>query len=199
MGNTRKAQKKAEELRISQIGDFKSRLGGITELPSGYVVRLRNPGGLRAFMTAGVMPNSLMVLIQDSLKKGKGMAPEELMPDGQIDPKMMEDIMNLMDAVAVQCIVEPKLYPRLTEEDVKKHNKAHPTEKVETPEDLRREDRIYADELPDDDKQFIFQWVSGGTRDLEQFRSQLDERMGAVAAVAGNGGNAKPDSGVDAG
>lgn len=199
MAGTRKAQKKAEELRISQIGDFKARLGGITELPSGYVVRLRNPGGLRAFMSSGIMPNSLMVLVKDSLNKGKGLQPEDLMSDGELDPQMMQDIMSLMDNVAVQCIVEPKLYPTLTEEDVKAHNKKHPDDKVESPEDLRRPDRLYADELPDDDKQFIFQWVSGGTRDLEQFRSKLDERMASVAAVAGNGSNTESDSGVDAG
>lgn len=187
---TRAAAKKAEERRISQIGDFKSRLGGITELPSSLVVKLRNPGGLKAFMSAGTIPNSLMTIIEKNVGKGKAPKPEELMPDGKMDPVMLVEMTAFLDVVALKCIVEPRFLPVPSEADLEKWNLAHPDEQLDDAEDLRSDDELYIDELPEDDKTFIFQWVSGGTRDLEEFRRKLDANVDAVAAVAVIGSNA---------
>jgi hypothetical protein len=195
---TRKVEKKAEQRRISQIGDFKNRLGGVTELPSGLIVKVRNPGGLRAFMATGTIPNSLMAIIQKGLDTGKAPAADELVKGGKIDPQLMEDMVTLLDHIAVSTIVEPKIYPRLTEVDLAKWNKEHPDNQLEDIEDLRSDEQLYADELPDDDKQFLFQWVSGGTRDLEEFRNKLANNVGAVAAVSGNAGTPQSDSGTNA-
>lgn len=207
MAATRKAVKEAEARRISQIGDFKKRLGGIQELPSGLIVKIRNPGGLQSFLSSGSVPNSLMVIIQDGIKKGKGSAADvqkKVMPDGKLDEKLMSEMMTLLDAIAVKCIVEPKIWPRLTEEDVKAYNDkliaeslSGEVELAETIEDLRREDRLYADELPDDDKQFLFQWISGGTRDLETFRSKLARGVDSLAAISGDESVAEPGNGAD--
>lgn len=177
-----KAVKEAEQLRISQIGDFKNRLGGTMELPSGFVVKARNPGGLRAFMSSGNIPNSLMTIIQSSLSKGKAPKPEEILgKSGKLDPKMLEEMNELLDNITMQTIVEPKIHPRpLAEED-------------------RSDEMLYIDEIPDDDKQFLFQWISGGTRDLERFRQQRDSSLDAMAAVAGNGAGSESSNGADAG
>jgi len=200
MGKSGNPAKKAEERRISQVGDFKKRLGGLTELPSGVTVKLRNPGGMRAFLGSGQIPNSLMGMIQEGLNKGKNIKPEALMKDKALDPEMIKDIMVLMDTICLQTIVDPKVHPVPTDEDVETFNEkarvhnatleltpnkdAEMIGLVEDPEELRSDFKLYIDEIPDEDKQFIFQWISGGTRDLEAFRAQLQNNVAAVAAVA---------------
>src|SRR3954453_22167561 len=76
MGKSGNPAKAAEERKISQIGDYKKRMGGIIELPSGFFVKVKNPGGLRAFMDSGSIPNSLMPIIQESLNRGKKPDPK---------------------------------------------------------------------------------------------------------------------------
>lgn len=157
-------RKKAEELRISQVGDFKKRIGGIIELPSGLVVRYRNPGGLQAFMANGTIPNSLMPLVKKALKEGKAPETEELFgKNNELDPKLLTEMMEMFDSIAVRCIVEPRIHP------------------TPATEDERADDKLYADELPLDDKQFLMQLITGGTKDLETFRKQLDKNVADVA------------------
>lgn len=190
-GNPAKAAREAEALKISQIGDFKKRLGGLLELPSGAVVKVRNPGGMRVFLDSGMIPNSLMKIIQDGLDKGKPAAPGDIVKDGKIDPAMLTDMMTMMDNIAIKVIVEPPVMPALTEMDLIEWNTAHPEESLDTVEQLRSEDKLYVDEFPDEDKMFIFQWVSGGTKDLETFRQQHAAGVDAISAVAGSGDNAE--------
>lgn len=162
---TRKAAKEAEQRRISQIGDFKARMGGIQELPSGLTVKVRNPGGLQAFMMNGTVPNSLMPLIKEALAKGKGMdVKEAIMPDGEIDPNMFNAMSDMLDSVTMQCVVSPKIHA------------------VPENEEDRSDEELYVDEIPTEDKQFLLQWVTGGTRDLEEFRSRLELGVDDVAA-----------------
>lgn len=199
---TRKAEKTAEMARISQIGDFKTRMGGIMELPSGLVVKARNPGGLKAFLSSGSIPNNLMVIIKRALEGGKAPEAAEIFnKEGGIDPEMMADMMVLFDAVALECIKEPKFYPKLTQADVDAWNLANPDslEPATTIEDIRSDDKLYVDELPDDDKQFLFQWISGGTRDLERFREQQQRGLVNVVSVPKPGDITKRNAGVDAG
>ena len=202
MAATRSTVKRAEELRISQIGDVKKRLGGIVELPSGLVVHLVNPGGLKAFMTGNVIPNSLMAVIQKSLKSGTKPTAEELLSEqGDITPERMAEMMEIMDRVAMKTIREPKFHPNFTDADVEKWNNEHPEEndQVDEPEELESADKLYIHELPDDDKQFIFQWISGGTKDLEEFRKRQEQGMATVAASSSALSSSKSNSGTDAG
>lgn len=185
MAATRSAVAKAEEKRISQIGDFKERIGGIIELPSGLVIRWRNPGGLRAFMSGGNIPNLLLNTVEKSLKGGKGVdekMAEELVSKLAENPEMLDQMMDLYDEVALKCFVEPRLHRVPTWEDVERNNQKHPDALAEDPEDLRYDDKLYVDELPDDDKAFLFQLISGGTKDLATFREQLQSNMDALAA-----------------
>ena len=118
---TQSAAAKAQELKISQIGDFKKRLGGIIELPSGLVVRYKNPGGIQAFLggDSGV-PNALLTTVQKTLKKGKGGAPVDS-PENQSaltkDPDTMKQMLELMDRATAKAIVEPQVHltPTLAE------------------------------------------------------------------------------------
>ena len=195
---TRKTAAKAEALKVSQIGDFKKRLGGIIELPSGLVVKWRNPGGLRAFLSEGVIPNSLLPMIENSLKNKQGVDEQEL-SELIKDTDRVAEMMKMYDNIAMRCIVEPKIYPVPTWDDVTANNEEHPDAPAEEPGDLRYEDRLYADELPDDDKMYLFQLITGGTKDLETFRKQQEINVGSLARVSGVAGVTVDSVGTDEG
>jgi len=200
MAATRKAQATAEQRRISQIGDFKKRIGGVIELPSGFIVRWRNPGGLRAFLANGTIPNSLMPLVQKALNSKQGVEESEVVELIQ-DPEKLQEMMALYDSIAVQLIVEPRIHAVPTWDDVEAHNAKAESEdfKVEVPEDLRYEDKLYVDELPDEDKMFLFQLMTGGTKDLETFRQRHEIGMDSLARVSGVIGHPVDTSGTDKG
>lgn len=181
MAATRKAQKDAELSRISQIGDFKKRIGGIFELPSGLVVKLRNPGGLSAFLDSENIPNALLAIVQKALKTGQKVDPEEFLSDDGIDAEMLKSVTFMFDAVAIKAMVEPRVHPA-----------------PET-EDDRRDDMLYVDELPQDDKQFIFNWVTSGVKDLEPFRNQSESDVASVSAIGNVRSTSKSLHGTDAG
>lgn len=164
--SNKSAAKKAEERRISQVGDFKARMGGIQELPSGLVVKVRNPGGLQAFMVGGQIPNTLMPMIKRALEGGQSLDPKEMLgEDGEVDPKLFAAMEEMLDSVALRCIVDPAIHPKPESEEA------------------RSDEELYVDEIPMEDKQFLMQWVSGGTRDLEKFRQQQQSGLESVAKV----------------
>lgn len=202
MAQTRKVEKKAEQLRISNIGDIKARVGGILELPSGFVIKWRNPGGLRAFMASGKIPNALLPIIDKALKGGKGVDAKmeaDLMKQLRENPEMLDEMMALYDSVAIKCFVEPKLYPVPDEAMVQAWNASHPDDPVDEPEDLRFEDRLYTDEIPDDDKAYLFQLLSGGVKDLETFRKERSIDVDRLARVSGTVDHTIKPAGANAG
>lgn len=196
MATTRSKTAKADELRVSQIGDFKKRLGGIIELPSGLVVRWRNPGGLRAFLSEGVIPNSLLPMIDRALKNKQGVDETEI-ADLVKDTGKVAEMMSMYDNIAIKCLIEPRLHEVPTWEDVEKNNQKFPEAPVDEPEDLRDEDLLYVDELPDDDKMYLFQLISGGVKDLETFRQQQEINVGSLARVSGVAGHPVESDGAN--
>lgn len=186
MATPRKNASKAEQLRVSQIGDFKARMGGIQELPSGLVVKVRNPGGLTAFIANGSIPNSLLGIVKTTLDKN--MSKEEMVKaaSGMADDlESIGDIMNLMNIIAAQVVIEPTCRMVPTEADVERFNLLNPDNQVSTPNELRSDDVLYVDEIDEMDKQFLFQWVTGGTRDLEKFRREYQASLVAVSPEQG--------------
>lgn len=183
---TSKKRQSKKNAATSSIADFKKRSGGLTELPSGLVVKLKSKGGMRAFMASGIIPNSLMGVIQEAINKGTEPDMSGLFkPDGSMDESMINDMMTLTDRVTIDTMVAPPVLPVPTEEDVKAWNRSHraKVDQVENPDDLRDDDQLYIDEIPEEDKMFIFQWVTGGTRDVEQFRKELTSSMDDVARL----------------
>lgn len=161
MGTSGNPAKRGES-PISTASDFKKKRAGVVELPSGMVVQLKNPGGLRIFMANGSIPNSLMPIIKESLDSGQ--APEAKDAAELIQEDIINDMMSMMDNIAVACFVNPRCWP------------------TPASEDERDDEKLYADEVEDEDKMFIFQWVSGGTSDVEKFR---EEQARNVASVSG--------------
>lgn len=158
------AKRASASAGVTSVADIKKKRGGLLELPSGIVVKAHNPGGMRIFLETNVIPNSLMGIVQGHLDKGPKSNPTEEIadqivgPDG-VDEDLVRDMLHMLNVVATKTIVEPEVHmPPEDEAD-------------------RDDDLLYADELEDEDKMFLFQWVTGGTRDLEQFRSQLQTEL----------------------
>lgn len=121
-------------------------------LPSGNAMRVRVVG-LRAFLTNGVIPNSLMAVVQSSLETGTAPNDEELVKEMMGDPEKLADFMSMLDAAVVFSAVEPRVFPEPADEDE------------------RSDERLYADELDEADKMAIFAYATSGTVDAEPFRS----------------------------
>jgi hypothetical protein len=132
-------------------------------LPSGNVALVRRPG-MQAFLTEGLIPNSLIAPMMASLEEKdpskQNDALKTIADEMLTNAEGINDMLSLVDAVTVACVVKPKV--------------------LAAPED--EEDRdpelLYVDEVDLDDKMFIFNFASGGTRDIERFRA------GSATAVA---------------
>lgn len=135
-------------------------------VPSGNTCLVQAPG-LQVFIKSGMIPNSLMPIIQDAMNKGR--APGNTDFDLEKNPEMLEEIMDLMDAITVYCVVEPAVH----ETPVDAAGKPIPFAQ-------RDPETLYVDEVDFQDKTFIFQFAVGGTSDLEKFRAELDEHMETV-------------------
>jgi len=141
----------------------KASAGVPLEVPSGNTALVRNPG-MQVFLRKGLVPNSLMPLVRKGMT---GKEPEIKLDD--INEDQLEAMLDLFDAITCYCVIEPKVLP------------------VPAEGEERDPEALYVDEVDFEDKQFIFQWAVGGTRDLEQFRKEQSnavERLRGGAAMA---------------
>lgn len=151
---------------VTEASDWKKSRKSAPEeldLPSGNTALVRRPG-MQAFITEGLIPNSLIAPMMATLEERdpskqnenlKSIADELL-----TNAEGINDMLSLVDAVTVACVVKPEIL-------------AAPAD-----EDERNEDLLYVDEVDLDDKMFVFNFASGGTRDIERFRA------GSSTAVA---------------
>lgn len=130
-------------------------------VPSGNTCLVRTPG-MQVFVRRGMIPNSLMPIVQEAIQKGK--PPSNKALNLEQTPEMLEEMMEVMDNVTIYCVVEPKVAPAPADDEE------------------RDENILYVDEVDFMDKLFIFQYAVGGTADLEKFRKESGFDMGAVSA-----------------
>jgi hypothetical protein len=139
------------------------------EVPSGNTCLVR-PVGMQAFMSEGLIPNSLMGIIQASMEAGeKGEEVDEdkvvegFIADIRSDPSKLQDMIRMADACTVYCVLEPRVLP------------------VPAADEERNPDLLYVDEVDLDDKLFLMNFAVGGTRDLEPFRERLSKGVESVS------------------
>lgn len=150
--------------RVTSISDWKKELDDLTELPSGKLIRMKR-SSMNSLLAAGIVPNSLMAIVQSSIDTGKGVDSI----DFSGDPQKIQDMMKMMDDVVVFVVKEPEINSLPTKVDPK-------TKKVED----KNPALLYVDEIDDEDKMFIFQYATGGTKNLEQFREQIAPVLATV-------------------
>lgn len=86
------------------------------------------------------------------------------------DPKALAKIVFLIDRATPLVVDSPKVLLHLTFEA--------DGSTLMIPAAEREPGAIYTDQVPLEDKMYIFNYAIGGTRDLERFRSQVDEAVG---------------------
>lgn len=151
--------------KITTIAQWKGAQGIDLELPSGNVCKVKRGRGIQVFIKQGRIPNSLLNIIQKSMRDGE-VAPESLQTIATT-PEMISDMVRMVDDVTVEMVLEPKV------------------QKAPMNEDDRRDDLLYVDEVDLDDKMFIFQWATSGAKDLETFRSRQNANVAALQSGEG--------------
>lgn len=155
--------------RVTTASAWKQKTAGGTPLvvPSGNTC-LVQASGLQVFLREGLIPNSLMPIISEAMRKGR--APQNSDFDLENNPEMLDQILDLMDSVTMYCVIEPKIEPAPRDE-----------EGALIPFSERDPETLYVDEVDFQDKTFIFQYAVGGTADLEKFRQELGEHVETVS------------------
>lgn len=137
--------------------------GSLLSLPSGNTCLVRTPG-LGAFIKQGKIPNSLLGIIQEAMAS-KGASTEDVDVDSFLqDPEKLAGIMQLCDEITVDCVVDPRVYPAPIDPST--------GEVLPLGAEGRRDDRLYVDEIDFNDKMAVFNYVAGGTAELEKFREE---------------------------
>lgn len=154
----------AKPTKPTSVAAWKKNAAGNTiELPSGCTLKIRRTD-LLVLMKTGMIPNSLMGIVQKAVAKGQGFqAPSDAeMAELASDPKQLNAMFQFFDDMVCYIAVEPEIHKL-------------PKEGVERDEAL-----LYVDEVELEDKMFLFQVVTGGTTDVEQFRSEHASRLEVV-------------------
>lgn len=153
--------------RPTSATQWKTKAQHEVDLPSGNTCLARRPG-LQVFLEAGIIPNSLLPLVQQALK-GKQTDPKDLLED--LTEERLREIVKLYDAVTCYVVIEPEVHQAPLREDG-----------TTVPWSERDGDKLYVDEVDFEDKQFLFQWSVGGTRDLERFRQEQEAVVADLSA-----------------
>lgn len=132
------------------------------ELPSGQVILAQRPGP-EGLMAAGLLDDlDMLATVLPKVLGGGSKAKEFDATQIMKNPKMMADAIRLMNRVICHVVIKPELTPEPDD----------PTQKIKG--------KIYPSSVGQDDKSFIFNWAVGGTRNLTQFRQQLEESVASV-------------------
>jgi hypothetical protein len=155
--------------------DWKAKTKGTElEVPSGNVCLVRMVG-MDVFLKKGMVPNSLLPIISKAVGEGRPMQQGDI----EITEQTLHDMLDMFDAVVCEVVIAPEVSPAPVypedweDEDLRGH-----VIPIGSPD--RDDDHLYVDEVDMEDKQFIFQFVVGGTRDLEQFRKQSGTALAGV-------------------
>ena len=169
----------------------KGQVGNIElELPSENqcLVRRLLP---EAFLTSGVIPDTLTDQIQKAIRTKKGLPPD-FAEKMAADPSKLREGLKMIDQVVCYVVMEPhvEMPPTCGVEvdgvvcnqywDIPNHTDSNAAGYHTYLEGARNPDVLYADEVDMDDKMFIFQFAIGGTADVERFRGEYGERLAGV-------------------
>lgn len=197
MAAPKKMKKDAPARRPTSAKAWKVKPGEL-EVPSGNVCLVRRPG-IQAFVAQGMIPNSLMSTVMQAAS-GKGIDDKTMtkeLADIASNPKKLQDMLGMVDAVAIYCVVEPAIRPaEWTQEDVADGRCSAEEVGRKIPETRRDPDELHVDEVDEEDKMFIFNWAVGGDRDVDRFRREQGELLESVLAGEDVGDHAEPALGA---
>jgi|SRR5882672_2462355 len=152
------AKKSVDSKKTTTVAAWKSGFDPFLELPSGKVLKVRAAVGFQSLLKAGVIPNSLMGIVQSAMDNGK----EPDLSSFTGDTSKINQMLVMIDSIVMFMAVEPEIH------------------EIPPDDEERNSDLLYVDEVEDTDKMFIMQWATGGTRDLEQFRLEAGSVLDIV-------------------
>lgn len=171
--------------QITDVAEIKRRAQGeLLQLPSGVVMRCRRVD-LQTFVRQGSVPNALMEIVDEAVNKGKKVNLEEAVQPENLDNDTLMEMFDLVEEVVTKVVIEPKIHKMPTVEELEAHNAENPDEQIYDLQELKSDDLLYIDEVDAEDKMFLFQWASGGTSDVAQFRIEAEADMATVAQMQG--------------
>ena len=146
-----------------------SQFGGVQDLevPSGQMCLVKRPG-VEGLLREGVLRDidsfTALVNTEHIEKKGKkaGKPADSTQAVAKLmqDPEKVANMMHTIDRVITHVVIKPRV--EMTPND--------PTR--------RKKDIVYADQIDINDKMFIFNFVVGGSRDIERFLEERDSALG---------------------
>lgn len=176
---------------------WKKNTGIELELPSGNTCLVKRPG-MEKLLTAGILPDNMTPIALEAIKKAESPGKpqdhkKKAEPD--LDPEMMRKFLEEEDAVVsifasfdkvtAMCVVQPPvayhMRPILDDAGNEVKDEKGKTKMEEVPLNERDEDLLYTDDIDVDDKTFIFNYVVGGSSDLEQFRHEYGDALATVS------------------
>lgn len=173
--NGKKARPETRDhLSASPASSFKKKTAHTMELPSGNFASVRRLGPT-AVLSEGVMPDALMPIIQDAIRKGKGEVDADVAQNIASDPKQIAEMMAGIDRLMPKVFVEPKVLFHRHEVTV-----GSVTSLEDIPEESRDPEVVYTDDIDMNDKLFLFKFVMGGSGSLEEFRKESEQGLGTV-------------------
>jgi hypothetical protein len=144
-------------------------------LPSGHVCRVKRPG-LPKLLSEKLLPDMLTPIAQKAVDAGmEGMPKMDDLRETFTQPEMMTALFEATDRIAAYCVLEPHVEYHMRKKEAGQADQiqeSYKPEWEEIPADERDPDVLYTDDIEFNDKMFIFQFVVGGSRDLEEFRRQ---------------------------
>lgn len=154
------------------------------KLPSGNVCLVKRPG-VQGLIKAGLLDSldSLTAIVQvDHIDANDPKKMAQAVNKMAADPTRIGEALDLVDKAICFAVVAPKVFrPVVLDTD------GTPVllsgKEVPLPDDEREPDRIYTDEVDEEDKMFIFQFLVGGTSDVASFRKESQAMLGGLPAV----------------
>lgn len=137
--------------------------GTLITVPSGNTALVQSPG-IEIFTNQGIIPNALLPLVQGfmvSASKPEDISPEKL-AELVGDPKKIQEMIQLADAIVVYCCLDPVVVPTPTDAD---------GNLIPLRDSRRNSDILYVDEVDVNDKIFIMNFAVGGSANIEKFRN----------------------------
>ena len=182
--------KKQKSVTSASAWKSKSGRAGVEtdlELPSGNVCRVRRVD-MPTLLASGAFPDSLMAMVSDKIDTatGKKDSPKEMDQDEVksiiADKEKMTALFESIDRLVPIVVVQPRVQNHnLISEDNKVVRPLTEVERQAIEEEFEG-DVIFTDDVELEDKMFIFQFVTGGKREVETFRAELESAVGDVSA-----------------
>lgn len=166
---------------------WKSQLTDL-DLPSGELCQVKRPG-VQGLINAGVLESLdtlTSIVNQETLPKAQNKKQadvSELLKDPDKYNKMMETV----DKIVIHCVVQPKIHPGVVSEreilDPTLPFSEDDLGRDMTDEEVADLGQVSIKWIDEFDKMFIMNFVVGGSRDLESFRSATQNALGSAPAI----------------